>query len=167
MNETFLLKIDMLTKVGFLDTGAPLYLDLIVSFLALLPFIIIFAILSAAKGSLRTHKFIQTLFFFLTLLTLTIFSYFIHYQDGFTLLLQKNIIDSTQVNILLFIHITIAFITLILWMFTLIYALQDRRRRALPGVYSGSHRKSGKRVFLGIFLTSLSSIGIYWMLFMA
>jgi len=167
MSEYLIMIVDILTKAGFLETRAPLYMDIMVSFLASLPILIGISILFAMRRYYKLHKFMQVLFFLLTFLVLGFFAYIVHYQEGFDNLLLKSSIDPTQGLILLTIHILIAISTITLWMFTLVYAIEDRKRRALPGVYSESHRKSGRRVFLGILLTSFSAVAVYWMLFMA
>lgn len=165
MEEYFRLILEQLLVLGFWQTRAPLYMDLIVSFLAILPILSGISILFAIKQKLELHQCTQFLLFFLTLISLGLFSYIVHYNKGFEFLLQESSIDSKIAFIVLFFHIIISFTTLVLWTFALMYALSDRKRRALPGIYSPSHSKSGKRVFKSILLTSLTSIALYWVLY--
>lgn len=167
MDEYLLFVLDKLDMFGFLETRASLSMDIIVSFLALLPILSGLSIVFAIKKHLKLHQVTQFLLFFLTLIALSLFAYMVHYKEGFELLIEGSSIDSTTALAILIIHIIISVSTLSLWMFALMYALSDKKRRGLPGVYSVSHAQAGKRVFKGILLTSLSSVGIYWMLFIA
>jgi uncharacterized membrane protein YozB (DUF420 family) len=165
MSESLLNIVNMLQTAGFLETRASLYMDIIITFMGMLPIMIGLSIFMAKRGSLKTHQFLQLLFFFLTLIFLGLFAYTVHYLLGLTLLLEESSFSSLQIFTLLFVHIFIGITTMVMWFFTLIYAFADKKRKALPGVYSESHRKSGRRVFLGIFLTSLSAIALYGVFF--
>ncbi len=159
--------LDKLAVAGFLGTRASLLLDIIVTFLALLPLFTGISIMFATRRELRLHQVTQFLLFFLMLIILLLFAYVVHYKTGFEALLQESTINPTIAFIGLIIHIVISLVTFTLWMFALLYALSDKKRRGLPGVYSMSHANAGKRVFKFILLTALSSVSIYWMLFMA
>jgi putative membrane protein len=167
MDEYLLFVIDKLEVIGFLETRASLYMDLIVSFLAVLPLLSGLSIVFAIRKHLKLHQVTQFLLFFLTLTALAFFAYVVHYKEGFDFLVKESSLDATTALAILVVHIIISIVTLTLWMFALIYALSDKKRRALPGVYSASHAQAGKRVFKGIVLTALSSVGIYWVLFIA
>ena len=120
MSEFLVNLIEKLTVLGFLETRAFFYMDIMVTFLASLPFLLGFSILFAMKGHFKLHKFTQTLFFLLTLLILGFFAYTVHYQQGFDFLLESSSINIQEASILLIIHIVIAIITIVLWFFTLI-----------------------------------------------
>jgi putative membrane protein len=165
MSESLLNIVNMLQTTGFLETRASLYMDIIITFMGMLPILIGFSIFMAKRGALKFHQFLQLLFFFLTLISLSLFAYSVHYMFGLTLLIEESSISSVQLYMILLLHIFLSITTMVMWFFTLIYALEDRKRRALPGLYSENHRKSGWRTFLGIFLTSLSSLVLYGVLF--
>ena len=167
MEEYFKIILEQLALVSFWKTRASLYVDLAVLFLVMLPLLSGVSIFLAIKQKLKLHQFTQLLLFFLTLIALGVFAYIIHYGKGFEVLLQESSIASTQAFIVLVGHIIISVTTLLLWFFALKYALSDRKRRALPGIYSQSHAQSGKRVFKGIVLTAFSSIALYWILYVA
>ena len=167
MEDSFQSILEQLSVVGFWGTDAPLHIDIIVSFLVILPILSGLSILLAIRQSLKLHQFTQFLLFFSTVVTLGFFAYIAFYTKSFERFVQSSSIDHTLVGIALIIHAIIAISTLLLWMFALIYALSDKKRRALPGLYSQSHAKAGRRVFNGILLTGLTAIGIYWMLFLA
>jgi putative membrane protein len=167
VEEYFFLLIDYINTAGFLETRASFGIDIIVTFLALLPILSGISIFFAIRKKLKLHQFTQFLLFFLSLISLILFAYNVYYQEGFDLLLEESSINGVMALIILVLHIVISMISLTLWIFALIYALSDKKRMALPGLYSVSHAQAGKRVFKGIVLISLSSIGIYWVLFVA
>jgi len=167
MEVNFQSILEQLSVVGFWGTNAPLHIDIIVSFLAILPILSGISIIFAIKRSFNLHQFTQFLLFFLTVSALGFFAYLAYYTNSFELFAKSSSLDYTLVVVALVAHAIIAISTVLLWMLSLIYALSDKKRRALPGLYSQSHTKAGKRVFTGIVLTALSAIGIYWMLFLA
>jgi len=167
MEVNFQSILEQLSVVGFWGTNAPLHMDVMVSFLAILPILSGISIIFAIKRSFKLHQFTQFLLFFLTVAALGFFAYLAYYTNSFELFTKSSSIDYTLVLVALVTHAIIAISTVLLWMLSLMYALSDKKRRALPGLYSQSHTKAGKRVFAGIVLTALSAIGIYWMLFLA
>lgn len=167
MVEYLFSDLEMFLKIGFLETRAPLYMDVLISFLAVLPIFIAISIMFAINKYFKVHKFTQVLLFLLTLLASAFFSYVVHYEKGFDALILQSSIDSRFAFSFLVIHAIIAISTIVLWFFTLRHAIEDRKRKALPGMYSVTHKKAGKRLFLGIFLSSLSAVVLYWILFAA
>jgi len=166
-NIGMLLSSELLHGFGFLGTRALFLMDVGVLFLALLPILLGLSILTAINGQYRLHKFTQSILFFLTLFFLALFAYVVHYQQGFDSLMSSSSINSNQAFYFLVLHVIVAMTTMVMWFIALLYAKADRKRRALPGVYSQSHRKTGWRICLGICLVSLTSVGLYWILFVA
>jgi len=154
-------------SVGFWGTKAPLYMDFMISFLAILPLLSGISILFAIRRNLILHQFTQFLLFFLTIISLGLFIYIAYHSKKFGLLIGHSPIEHTLVVIAFITHAVLIISTLVLWILSLMYALSDKKRRALPGLYSKSHAQTGKRIFKAILLIALSSIGIYWMLFLA
>lgn len=159
--------LSQLEVAGFLGTRASFYVDIIISFLALLPILSALSIVFAIRKYLKLHQFTQFLLFFLTLTSLSLFAYFVHYLNGFDNLVTKSSIDATTISILLVVHVMVSILTLVYWLFSLMNALADKKRRALPGVYSESHATAGKRVFKSIVVTAGTSVALYWVLFIA
>ena len=167
MEVSFQAIVEELSVVGFFKTAAPLYVDMMVLLLAILPILSAVSILFAIKRSFKLHQFTQFLLLFLTSISLGTFSYIFYNSKSFELVVQSSSIDYKLVVIALVIYAILATLTVVFWMFSLIYALSDKKRRALPGLYTQSHRRAGKQIFNGLLLMSLGSIGIYWMLFLA
>ena len=154
-------------QAGFLGTRAPLFMDEFVVVVALLPFLIGLSIWLVIRGYYKLHRFFQTTLFLITLVVLIYFEYGIHIGGGFSYYMKDSSINPDLARYFLIFHIIVATITLIIWSFTMRFAIGDRKRRALPGLYSSSHKKTGRRLAFLILLTSLTAIGIYWILFIA
>jgi len=52
-----------------------------------------------------------------------------------------------------------------IWAHTLITARKDSNKKTLPGLYSNSHKKAGKRAFFWIVATSITGLWVYILLF--
>jgi len=167
MEVSFQSIVEELSVVGFFKTTAPLYVDIMVSLLAILPILSAVSILFAIRGSFKLHQFTQFLLLFLTSISLGFFTYISYYNKSFELFVQNSSIDHKLVVIALVLYAILATLTVLFWVFSFMYALSDKKRRALPGLYTQSHRRAGKRIFNGLLLMALGSIGIYWMLFLA
>jgi len=156
---------EYMIEAGFLGTRAPLFMDGVVVIVALLPFLIGLGIWFAILGRYKLHHLFQTILFIVTVIVLVYFEYGIKLGGGFTEYMKESSINPTFALYFLIFHIIIASITIIIWAWTIKIAFADRKRRALPGVYSRSHKKSGRRVAFFILLTSITGVGVYWILF--
>jgi putative membrane protein len=154
-------------QLGFLGTRAPLFMDIIVIVVGLLPFLIGLTIWFAIKNMYRLHRSLQIVLFLITMVSLVYFKYGMYRAGGFEFYMKGSSIDLTIAFYFLVFHIIIASTTLLLWFMTMKFASADTKRRALPGLYSSDHKKSGRRLAMGIVLTSITGIGVYYMLFIA
>ena len=156
-----------MNSMGLLGTRAPMGIDIIITFLSLLPLLNWFSIYLATRKKLKLHQITQYLLFLLSIIVLGLFASFVHGKETLSLLIEESNIAYTKAFALVLLHILVTLTTLTLWLFTIIYAQSDKKRNALPGLYSVSHKRSGKRVFLAIVLMSISSLSVYWVLFVA
>ena len=133
---------------GFLGTKAPLFMDITVVVLILIPLLIGGSVWLARKEFYDIHHKIQLISFSLSLSTFIYFIYNIYSMGDINLYIKCNLIDA---KILIYIYITIFLITNIFWYSTLKFALGDSSRRALPGLYSSSHKRWGRvtAIFVG------------------
>jgi putative membrane protein len=154
-------------EAGFLGTRAPLFMDIIVLVVGLLPFLISFSIWFSTKRMYKLHQFLQTVLFLATIIVLIYFKYGMHEAGGFDFFIKGSSINSSAAFYFLIFHIIIASITLIMWFIMIRFSIADRRRRGLPGLYSRDHKKSGKRLAFAILMTSITGVIVYWMLFIA
>lgn len=152
---------------GFLATRSPFYIDGIIVYLLLLPFLVGFSINLAVKRKYGLHRFLQTVLFLVSFISLLVFHYGIHVYESFDELTAMSSFSNKQVFYFLMAQTILSIVTLVMWLSTLLFAGEDRRRRGLPGLYSRSHKSSGRKVFMAILLTTFSSAYLYWMLFIA
>ena len=152
-------------QAGFLGTRAPFFMDVFVVIVSLLPFLIGLAIWFSINRYYKLHRFFQTLLFLITVIVLIYFEYGMHKSGGFSEYMKSSSVDPKLALYFLIFHIIIASIALLMWGYIMRFAVSDRKRRALPGLYSSSHKKSGRRVAFLILLTSITGAGVYWMLF--
>ena len=167
MLEQWILGLDILSQGGFLDTRATFLIDSIVSFLVTLPILIMISIFFAKRNYIKIHQFLQVSLLLMSMSALALFAYSVHYVEGFEFLLQQSSVGAKGAFVLLTVHVTTVVITILIWFLTIVYALNDRKRRALPGVYSEPHGRAGRRVLLGIVMMALTSLSIYWVLYIA
>ena len=153
--------------IGFLGTRAPMFMDIIVIIVGLLPFLIAFTIWFAINRMYGLHRLFQTILFVVTIVALVYFKYGMYMAGGFDVYIKGSSIDSTIAFYFLMFHVIVASITLIMWFAMMKFASGDSKRRALPGLYSDAHKKSGMRLAIAILLTSVTGIAVYWMLFIA
>lgn len=154
-----------ISEIGFLGTKALFYTDIVLVYMLILPFLIFFSIWLAMERKYILHKVTQVLLFFITLGMLLLFYYEMYLLKVFDDLLIIGNSESTQSFYFLLLHLLISFITVILWKSTILFASADKKRRALPGLYSRTHKTAGKRVAFGIFLVSVTVGILYWMLY--
>lgn len=167
MESLPILSIDQWMVIGFWETKATLYIDIVVTYLVALPIFVALSIYAARQEFYQLHKTVQILLFSTTSLTLALFAYYVHFIVGFDALLKQSRLDASYAFLVLVIHILLSVGTMIFWLFTLSYAISDYKRYALPGVYSEAHKRSGRRVFYAIIATSVSTMILYWIFFMS
>jgi len=158
---------EYLFELGFLSTRGAYYMDGIVVYLILLPFLVAFSILLAIQKNYKLHRFFEAILFILTTIALALFHYGIYMIENFEELMNISSISYKYGHALLMIQTVLSILTMILWLSIRLFAIEDRRRKGLPGLYSRTHKSSGRRVFLSIVLTTLSTAYLYWILFIA
>jgi putative membrane protein len=151
---------------GFLGTGAPFFMDVATLAVALLPFAVYLAIFFARRGLYGLHRWYQWILFLLSFAVVAWFEYGVRVGGGFSAYAEKNSLPSWLPLTVLALHILAAVLTLLWWTRTLLRAERNWRNRNLPGGYSLRHVRSGWRTAWGIFLTSLSGIWLYLLLFL-
>jgi len=156
---------EYMIKAGFLGTRAPFFMDIVVIIVALLPFLIGLGVWFARLKYHKLHYFFQTILFVVTILVLIYFEYGIKLGGGFHEYMKESSIDLNFALSFLIFHIIIATITIIIWGRIITIAFADRKRRTLPGLYSKLHKKLGRFVAFFILLTSITGVGVYWILF--
>ena len=151
---------------GFLGTRAPFFMDFVMIVVALLPLLVAIAISFAKKKNYTSHAFAQQSIFIVAVIVVGYFEYGVRAGGGFNGFIEGSSVSHTYAFYVLIFHIIVAVIGFGIWANTLIHARKDSKNTTLPGLYSDSHKKAGKRAFLWIVLTSVTGIWVYILLFM-
>lgn len=149
-------------EVGFLGTEAPLYMDMITVYFALLPLLMGIAILMAVKKKFKEHYIMQMFIYITTIIFVVIFEIGIRISGGFNAFIDGTITDYYGMATFLIVHIVIAIISVVLWT-KLIYT--GRRDYLKNQNQHSSHKKLGKIVYVGMVITSVMGVSIYYFLF--
>lgn len=149
---------------GFFGTGAPFFMDLVTTIVALLPLALYLGILLARQGHYSLHHCYQWFLFFLSIAVVGWFEYGVRAGGGFARFAQQSQLPHWLLVSFLVLHIAIAVATLLWWLRTLILAERNWRGKNLPGGYSLRHIRSGWLSAWGIFLTALTGIWVYLLL---
>ena len=150
---------------GFFGTGAPFFMDLVTLVVALLPFLVYLGIIFARRGYYDLHRWYQWVLFLFSLLVVGWFEYGVRVGGGFQSYVKGADLPKTLLLIFLILHIVIAVLTVLWWNRTLVRADSNYRHGNLPGGYTLRHIRAGTLSAVGIFLTSLTGIWIYLLLF--
>ncbi len=156
---------DYMFESGFLGTRAPFFMDFITLIVAVLPLLVLGAIAMAKKRAYKAHSFSQTIIFILSVIVVGYFEYGVRLGGGFNAFMEGSSVSHSYALWVLIVHILISVVTLGIWTSTLISAHKDQKINKLPGQFSQAHKKAGIRTFVGIFLTSLTGIWVYLLLF--
>jgi putative membrane protein len=156
---------DYMFETGFLGTRAPFFMDFVTLIVAVLPFLIFVAIVLAGKGLFRAHRFSQLFLFVFSVVVVGYFEYGVRIGGGFETFVQGSPLSESFVFGVLLVHILISAVTLAWWVRTIVKAMRAHSNAALPGADTSGHKKAGIQTAVGIFLTSLSGVAVYFLLF--
>jgi putative membrane protein len=156
---------DYMFGEGFLGTRAPLFMDFVTLIVALLPFLVMGAIILSRKKSYAMHALAQKIILVTSVIVVGYFEYGVRLGGGFTTFVEGTSVSYDYALYVLLFHIAIAVITLALWVMTMYKAHKAFSANSLPGSFSLSHKKFGMATFTGIVLTSLTGIWVYMLLF--
>lgn len=156
---------DYMFAAGFLGTKAPFFMDFVTIVVALLPFLVWFGVGLIRKGYYAFHQFYQITLFVLSLLVVGWFEYGVRVGGGFNAFIEGNPRSVTAMLIILIVHIVISTATTIYWAKTLWQAYRHYHDGSLPGGFSVRHIARAKLTLVGIFLTALTGVWVYLMLF--
>jgi len=144
-------------EAGFLGTRAPFFMDFVTLIVALLPLLMMSLISLAVHKKYKAHSFGQITLFIVSVIVLTYFETGVRVGGGFKTFMEGSSVSHNYALIVLIIHIIISVMTLFIWGFTLL--------RAKTHLQNATHKKYGRRTFVGVVLTSLSGIWVYLLLF--
>ena len=148
---------------GFLQTNAPFYMDLVTSYFAILPFLLMAGIVMAMQKRLELHYKMQLSTFILTLVMVVIFEIGVRVSGGFSEFMKSANVNETFMFLFLLTHILIALASVVAWSILIYSAVKEFKLGAKPFVKS--HKKLGMLVYAGMSVTSLMGVTIYYLLF--
>jgi len=156
---------DYMFQDGFLGTRAPFFMDFVMIIVVLLPLLTLIAISMAKVKSYKLHSLTQTTIFIIYTIVIGYFEYGVRAGGGFETFMEGSNISYSYSFWVLLLHITIATISLIIWIKTLWLAKKEKKNHTLSGSYSKIHKKDGQLTFIGIFMTAFTGIWVYFLLF--
>ncbi|QKF81641.1 DUF420 domain-containing protein [Halarcobacter ebronensis] len=155
-------------KEGFLGAKAPLFLDLVTIYFAILPILFGISILFAVKKMYKIHFISQSTLLATTVIFVIFFEIYIRMIGGFTELTK----DETGLYFyflisILSIHIIIAFLTVLCWFYLYITTYRIYKQEGIKAIEIKRHRKIGKLVFDGLITSCYMGVMIYILIFLA
>ncbi|NOR55473.1 MAG: DUF420 domain-containing protein [Sulfurovum sp.] len=157
---------DYMFEAGFLGTRAPFFMDFVMIMVALLPLLVLIAISFAKKKNYRLHALIQSIIYVVAVIVVGYFEYGVRAGGGYEGFVEGSSVSHNYAFYVLIFHIAVAVIGFIIWTVTLVTARKQSKAGNLPGSYSLTHRKAGRRAFIWIILTAVTGIWVYVLLFM-
>ena len=150
-------------ETGFLGTSAPLYMDIVTLYFAILPFLLAIAIRFAIKGQYEAHYKMQLWTFVTTLLIVVVFEVGVRISGGFLSFMEASNADYSLMVAFLIFHVFVAIVSVVVWSALIYGAVRRYRLEDQPQL--PSHKKIGKWVFAGVSATSIMGLMIYYFLF--
>jgi len=144
-------------QAGFFGTRAPMFMDMVTLIVALLPLLVATAIYFAVNKSYKLHAFLQIFIFAFSVIVLVYFETGVRVGGGFDSFMKESGVSHNYAFLVLMFHIAISIITLIVWGTTLFMAKKQVKLK--------KHRKAGHITFVGVVLTSLTGIWVYFLMF--
>ena len=156
---------DYMFQPGFLGTQAPFFMDFVMLVVALLPLLIGLGIVLARRSAYGAHRVYQWLVFIVSVVVVGWFEYGVRVGGGFHDFVQSSTLPKYLLWGVLIFHIAVSILTIVWWVHTLIAAERAYAIHNLPGGHTLPHRRQGWQTAIGVFLTSLSGIWVYLLLF--
>ena len=150
----------MLEK-GFFFTEAPLFLDIATVYFLLLPFLLFVSIGYAIRGNYKKHINSQIAIFIVSMIMVIIFEVGMRMKGGFFVLMEQSKFSYTPLLIFLMIHISIATMTILSWIYLIFTSYISYKK----GELVAHHAKLAKLTVGGICITSTMGVIIYAAIF--
>lgn len=152
-----MINLEYMFHIGFLGTRAPFFMDVVTLIVALLPLLVASAIYLAKTKKYKLHSYAQLFIFIFSVIVLGYFETGVRMVGGFETFMQKSSVSNNYAFIVLVFHIAISIITLIVWGMAIFMAKKLLRQN--------KHKKIGLITFVGVTLTSLTGIWVYFLMF--
>jgi len=149
-------------EIGFLGTRAPLYMDIVTIFFALLPLLLFISIRFAIKKDIKKHYTSQIITYVMTLMMVVIFEIGVRVDGGYLKYAQESSVNVVFLNTFLIIHIIIATLSFIAWSIFLINSYRKYKQNVFTPL---THKKYARIITLGLFVTAITGVMMYLFLF--
>ena len=147
---------------GFLGTRADMLMDVILLAVVLVPFALLFSFRKVRGGNHSYHKRMQATLFWIVLTAVVLFETNIRLSGGSGALIKESAwVAGLPFKVLLYTHILVAVLTFSTWGVVLYISGKKRKKQALPGSFTPSHKTIGKAIFGGSIFTAISGVVIY------
>ena len=156
----------MLFSSGFLGTKAPFYIDFVTIYFAIFPLLMAFTIFLAVKKKYKEHFISQAILLIVTIVIVVVFEIGLRISGGFAEYVKESDLSYIFMLSFLIIHIIIAIIALIVWVYSFITSYKLYRKNKLEKIKNSNHKKLGKLIFLGLTISSFMGVCIYIFLFL-
>ncbi len=155
----------MLFEPGFLGTNAPLYMDIVTIYFALLPFMLAGSIYAAIRKQIDLHYRSQIVIFFISVAMVLLFEVSVRIDGGFLEFSRQSSFSMTFLSIFLATHILIAVLSVILWVIVLYTSYREFHSDMNMSDFSRMHKRKTRLLFAGLTSTSIMGVMIYLFLF--
>ena len=149
--------IEFMNLPGFFGTRAPLFMDVVSMIVAFLPLFMLGIIYLAKYKEYKLHALLQVVLYVVSVLVLTFFEIGVRFVGGFKSFMEGSSVGHDYAFIVLIFHIMVSVITLIIWTTTILMAKKQ--------LQLGKHKRAGWLTFVGVTLTMLTGMWVYFILF--
>lgn len=151
---------------GFLGTGAPFMMDLVMIALLVINPALFWSIQQAKKGHFGLHRKVQLVLAIVLFVAVILFEIEIRLAGGIVNIIGEEKY-TTLFQIILYIHIFFSVTTTILWGVLTFKACKMYTPQGFPDHYSQQHKKMGWLGTLDLLLTTLTGFVVYYLGFIA
>jgi len=155
----------MFTELGLFGTRAPMYLDIVGIYFALLPVFMFISIRLAIKGKIKQHYISQLAIFIGTLVMVVVFEVGMRLAGGYAEYIKDSTVSHSYFISFLIVHIIVAVLTVNLWSYQIISSMKMYKNGELKGANALRHKKLAKILLIGLFITLVQGTSIYYFLF--
>lgn len=153
--------IRVLFERGYVSESAPLYLEIVGLYFALLPLFMTLSIVLAVKKYKKLHLLSQLFLYLFTLLMVVVFEVGMRLDGGFLAYIDESSSYFIPFVLFLALHIIIATLFIILWSYQLILSIKSyRMKMPMP-----RHKEIGKWIVISMVISTLMGGAIYLFLF--
>jgi putative membrane protein len=150
---------------GFFGTGAPVYLDVVTLYFALLPFLLAYAVRFAIRKEYAKHYRAQIAIFVLSLVIVVVFEVGVRLSGGFLEFAKGSSFSLTFLSVFLGVHILIALLSVVLWVIVLYTSYREYKEGGDSALFARRHKRKAWVLFAGLCVTSLMGVTVYAFLF--